>query len=116
MVIDKINTVDFQGISDQIKTTGKSADNFLAGSRMSQIMANLESSTAAFEKSMTGMENIISAGSLEGTLTEARQSLVEARALISEVKDGQSNEAHRHCRDGETTDGFVSQEHRRIGR
>ena len=86
-VIDKIHQVDFQGISDQIKMTAKSADNFLAGNRMKQIMANLESSTASLNRSMTHLDKIISDGNLEGTFSEAKQALSEARSVIVGVKN-----------------------------
>jgi len=86
-VVDKINDVDFRGISDQIKLTAKSADDFMAGSRMKQILANLESSTMALNRSMTRLDKIISEGNLEGTLSEAKQTLSEARSFISGVKN-----------------------------
>ena len=82
-VVDKIHQVDFQGVSDQIIMTAKSADNFLAGSRMKQILSNLESSTTALNRSMTRLDKIISEGNLEGTLSEAKQTLSEARSFIS---------------------------------
>ena len=86
-VVDKIHQVDFRGISDQIKLTAKSADDFMAGSRMKQILANLESSTTALNRSMTRLDKIISEGNLEGTLSEAKQTLSEARSFISGVKN-----------------------------
>ena len=93
-VLDKMKMIDFRGISDQIKATAKSADNFLAGSRTNRIMSNLESATTTLDKSMTRLEKIVSEGNLEATLTEARQSLAgvrqtlaETRLFISEVKN-----------------------------
>jgi len=86
-VIDKVHEIDFRGISDQIITTAKSADNFLAGSRMKQILANMESSTAALNRSMTRLDKIISEGNLEGTFSDAKQALSEARSLIAGVKN-----------------------------
>lgn len=86
-VIDKINEVDFQGISDQIILTAKSADNLLDGSRTKQIMSNLESSAVALNSSMTRLDKIISEGNLEGTLSEARQTMSEAHSLISGIKN-----------------------------
>ena len=86
-VADKVSLLDFQGISDQIKTTARSADNFLAGNRMNRIMSNLESSSTAFEKSMKQLDKIIAEVSLEGTLTEAKQSLVDFRFLIASTQE-----------------------------
>jgi len=86
-VVDKIHQVDFRGISDQIIMTAKSADNFLAGSKMKQILSNLESSATALNRSMTRLDKIISEGNLEGTLSEAKQTLSEARSFISGVKN-----------------------------
>jgi phospholipid/cholesterol/gamma-HCH transport system substrate-binding protein len=82
-VIDKINDVDFQGISDKIKSTVQSADDFFAGAQTKRIMSNLDSSTAALDKSMKRLENIIADGNLGGAIAEARQALAEARSLIS---------------------------------
>ncbi len=86
-VVDKIHQVDFRGISDQIIMTAKSADDFLAGNRMKQILSNLESSTTALNRSMTRLDKIISEGDLEGTLSDAKQTLSEARSFISGVKN-----------------------------
>ncbi len=90
-VIDKINNIDFHGISDKIKTTAQSADDLFAGAQTKRIVSNLESSTAALDKSMKRLERIIADGNLGGAIAEARQSLTEARSLLSalnnEVKD-----------------------------
>jgi phospholipid/cholesterol/gamma-HCH transport system substrate-binding protein len=90
-VVDKVNNIDFHGISDKIKTTAQSADDFFAGGQTKRIMSNLESSTTALDKSMKRLEKIIADGNLGGTITEAKQALAEARSLLSglnnEVKD-----------------------------
>jgi len=90
-VIDKINNVDFHGISDKIKTTAQSADDLFAGAQTKRIVSNLESSTTALDKSMKRLERIIADGNLGGAIAEAKQSLTEARSLLSalnnEVKD-----------------------------
>ncbi len=89
--VARVGKVDFQGTAEQIKITAKSADVFLTGDQMTRIIANLESSTAALDKSMTHLEKIMSRGSLEGTLTEAKQFLADTRQLVStlqkELKD-----------------------------
>lgn len=82
-VIDKINDVDFQGISDKIKSTAQSANDFMAGAQTKRIMSNLDSSTTALNKSMKRLDKIMADGNLEGALAEARQALAEARSLIS---------------------------------
>ena len=90
-VIDKINNVDFHGISDKIKTTAQSADDLFAGAQTKRIVSNLESSTTALDKSMKRLERIIADGNLGGAIAEAKQALTEARSLLSalnnEVKD-----------------------------
>lgn len=90
-VIAKINDIDFHGISDKIKTTAQSADDFFSGGQTKRIMSNLDSATAALDKSMKRLDKIMSDGNLGGVIAEARQALAEARALISalnsDVKD-----------------------------
>jgi phospholipid/cholesterol/gamma-HCH transport system substrate-binding protein len=85
-VLDKMKMIDFREISEQIKATAKSADNFLAGGRTNRIMSNLESATTTLDKSMARLEKIISEGHLEATLTEARQSLTDVRQTIAETR------------------------------
>ena len=82
-LLTRINNVDFQGISDKIKTTAQSADDFFAGAQMKRIMSNLESSTAALDKSMKRLDKIMAEGNLGGAIAEARQALTEAHSLIS---------------------------------
>jgi phospholipid/cholesterol/gamma-HCH transport system substrate-binding protein len=90
-VIEKINHVDFRGISEKIKTTAQSADEFFAGGQMKRVMSNLESSTAALDKSMKRLDKIMAEGNLGEAIAEARQALAEAHSLLaklnSEVKD-----------------------------
>lgn len=109
--IDKLHKVDFQGISEQIRATAQSADKFFSGSRTERIMTNLEASTTALDKFMSGnrlerimvnleassttldkslsrLEKVMATGGLEGVLTEARQTLTNARSFVS----GLSNE------------------------
>ena len=90
-VIEKINDVDFHGISEKIKTAAQSADEFFGGAQMRRVMSNLESSTAALDKSMNRLDKIMAEGNLGGAIAEARQALAEARSLLaklnSDVKD-----------------------------
>jgi len=82
-VIDKLGNIDFRDISELIKTTAQRADNFLSSSRTERIMVNLDSATLALDKSMSRLEKIIAAGTLEETLSEARQTMAETRLLIA---------------------------------
>ncbi len=82
-VIDKINDVDYQGISDKIKLAAQSTNDLMAGAQTKRIVSNLESSTTAMDRSMKRLEKIMAEGNLEGTLAEAKQALAEVRALIS---------------------------------
>ncbi len=84
-VIEKISDVDFHGISEKIKTTAQSADEFFAGAQMRRVMSNLESSTAALDKSMKRLDKIMAEGNLAGAIVEARQALAEARSLLTKL-------------------------------
>lgn len=90
-VIEKINNVDFRGISEKIRTTAQSADEFFAGPQMKRVISNLESSTAALDKSMKRLDKITAEGNLGAAIAEARQALTEAHSLLaklnSDVKD-----------------------------
>ena len=86
-VIDKINAVDFEGISESIKSTAKAADDLIGSDRTKKIMANMESSTTALDKSMKKLDNILSERNLGGAIADARKAVTDACSLISEVRN-----------------------------
>jgi phospholipid/cholesterol/gamma-HCH transport system substrate-binding protein len=86
-VISKLQQIDFRGVVDQVTSTARTAEGFLSSEKTKKIMANLESSSVALDKSMNRMEKILTEGDVEGTLKEAKRTLAEARSLIAGTQE-----------------------------
>lgn len=86
-VLHNIKEIDFKGLSDQFKSAGKATENLLSGKKMNNIMTNLESMSAGINRAVGRIDGIIAAGDIEGILSETRNSLVEAKTLLSTIKD-----------------------------
>jgi phospholipid/cholesterol/gamma-HCH transport system substrate-binding protein len=85
-VLQNIKKVDFEGLSDQFKSVGKATENLLAGKQLKNIMTNLESTSANMERVVAKIDTTVSEGKLDDILTEARNSMVETKNLISSVR------------------------------
>lgn len=85
-VLQNIRKIDFEGLFDQFKSVGKATENLLAGKKMNNIMTNLESTTASMDRAVTRIDSVVAEGKIEEILTDARESLVEAKTLIKGVR------------------------------
>jgi phospholipid/cholesterol/gamma-HCH transport system substrate-binding protein len=85
-VIHNIKQIDFKGLSDQFKSAGKATENLLSGKKIQSILSNLESTTAGMDSAVSRIDDIISKGEVESVVTEARNSFIEAKTLLSSVK------------------------------
>jgi phospholipid/cholesterol/gamma-HCH transport system substrate-binding protein len=85
-VLNNIKQIDFKGLSDQFKSVGKATEDLLAGKKMNNIMTNLESTSASMERTVSRIDSVVAEGKIEEVLTEARNSLVEAKNLIAGVR------------------------------
>jgi phospholipid/cholesterol/gamma-HCH transport system substrate-binding protein len=85
-VLNNVKEIDFKGLSDQFKSVGKATEDLLAGKKMNSIMTNLESTSASMERAVARIDSVVADGRIEEVLTEARDSLVEAKNLIAGVR------------------------------
>jgi phospholipid/cholesterol/gamma-HCH transport system substrate-binding protein len=87
-IMDRMEQVDLQGISDQIKATGRTMETFFSGGKMANLMTSLDSTTASLESSLRRIDRILAEGNVEGILKEARDGLSETRQGIAETRQG----------------------------
>jgi phospholipid/cholesterol/gamma-HCH transport system substrate-binding protein len=86
-IVEKIRQVDFKGISDQIIHTTKAMETFLSGDRMKGILSSLESVANNLENITDKVNNIVKKGMVDDLLVEARDTIKEARAVITKTKE-----------------------------
>jgi phospholipid/cholesterol/gamma-HCH transport system substrate-binding protein len=64
-VMEKMKAVDFEGVSDQFKATGKAAERLFDGPRTRVLVENLERTTRRIDETVARVDNILSGGRLE---------------------------------------------------
>ncbi len=85
-IMQNIKGIDFQGIANQLKSTTKSIETFLAGDRTNRIMSNLESMSINLDKSVTKINKTIAEGKFDDVLKETAETLANARQLINRAR------------------------------
>jgi phospholipid/cholesterol/gamma-HCH transport system substrate-binding protein len=86
-IMENLKEIDFRGISDQLKGTTKAIETFLAGGRMNNIIANLESMSSNLDKSVARINKTIAGGKIEAILKDTSSMLADARDLINRAKE-----------------------------
>jgi ABC-type transporter Mla subunit MlaD len=84
--MQNIKDIDFKGISISLKNTALAIENFAAGKRINNIMANLESTSANLDKTIASINKTIGQGKVDKTITEALGVMSDARSLIQQTK------------------------------
>ncbi len=59
-VMEKMKAVDFEGVSDQFKATGKAAEQFFDGPRTRALVQNLERTTRRIDETVARVDNVFS--------------------------------------------------------
>jgi phospholipid/cholesterol/gamma-HCH transport system substrate-binding protein len=86
IIMQNIKDIDFKGISISLKNTALAIENFAAGKRINNIMANLESTSANLDKTIASINKAIGQGKVDKTITEALGVMSDARSLIQQTK------------------------------
>jgi phospholipid/cholesterol/gamma-HCH transport system substrate-binding protein len=86
-VLNNIKQIEFKGISDQLLKTAKSIDLFVNGERTGQIMTNLSRASKNLVSLSERMDAVMSDGSVSETVAGARDTVREARAVISQIRE-----------------------------
>jgi phospholipid/cholesterol/gamma-HCH transport system substrate-binding protein len=82
----KFEEIDTKGISDQLKFTGKSVEDFFKGREMKTILVKMKSTTTNLDQITQKVDKALASGSLEKVLGESRETLTSVRSLLSTVQ------------------------------
>ena len=85
-IMNHIKSIDFKGISEQVKNTSEAIEKFVEGKRLTNIMRNLESTSANLDETIAKINATVAGGKLDQTLTETIKTLSDARQLIGQAK------------------------------
>jgi phospholipid/cholesterol/gamma-HCH transport system substrate-binding protein len=85
-IIQKIKSMDFSGIADQIKSTTKAIETFVTDEKMKKIVANLDSTAANIQLVTARLNQLTEKGALEKLLLEATETMKDARTVIARAK------------------------------
>jgi len=84
-VMQKVGTIDFQAISDNLQQTTEAIRKFMEGNRLHNILANLESISSRLDESIAQVNRITKEGKVDQTLDEALGVLTDARRLVRQA-------------------------------
>ena len=82
-IIHNVKSIDFQGISDQLKKMSQSIEKFVESKKLGNIMANLESTSANLDETIAKINKTVSDGKVDRAMNEAIKTLSDARQLIN---------------------------------
>jgi phospholipid/cholesterol/gamma-HCH transport system substrate-binding protein len=85
LIVDKVEELDIAGISDQAKDTVKAVEDFFAGEKMEDIMANLDSITARVDDLIAHMQEQTADAPIKAVLVEAEETLVDVQDLVKNL-------------------------------
>lgn len=87
-IMDRIARVDLAGVADQLKRTSRAMETSLTGREMMNILRNLDTTTAALDRSLRRIDRILAEGKAESIISAVEQGIGEAREGIGEVRQG----------------------------
>jgi phospholipid/cholesterol/gamma-HCH transport system substrate-binding protein len=85
LVVDKVQELDFAGISDQAKDSVKAVEDFFSGEKMENVMANLDSITARVDDLIAHIQEQTEDAPIEAVLVEAENTLVDVQELVENL-------------------------------
>ena len=77
-VMEKMKAVDFEGVSDQFKATGKAAERFFDGPRTRALVDNLEQTSRRIDETVARIDNILSGGARLAKVADAMEADLDA--------------------------------------
>jgi phospholipid/cholesterol/gamma-HCH transport system substrate-binding protein len=87
VIIQNIKSIDFNGISVQLKCTTHAIENFVGGKRINNIITHLESTSANLDQAIAGISKTFAEGKADKAVNETIGVLSDARKLIGQAKN-----------------------------
>lgn len=86
-IYERIQGVDFEGISDETKKAAKSVDRFFNSRQLAGAIAHLESGSAALDSMMQKVDQLMAEGKVDRALSDAQKTLNEAHQLVAMLRE-----------------------------
>lgn len=94
-IINKLNAIDVQGISDQLKVTLNDIGGFFQGDKVQNILARLEKASAHVQ-SLTGKADaMLGQVKIDGLIKETAATIRETKAAVSQARDFVAELTHK---------------------
>ena len=86
-LVAKFDQIDTKGISEQLKLTGKSVEDFFKGKEMKTILVKLGSTSTNLDQITLKVDKALATGRLGEVLVDSRETLKSMRALLTGVQE-----------------------------
>lgn len=84
----EIGQMDLKDLSEQLKSTAKAMEDFVAGKRMDRIMANLDATSSRLARTIGRVDKLFAnGGRVDDLLGRTRDTLTGARELIGSLQE-----------------------------
>jgi phospholipid/cholesterol/gamma-HCH transport system substrate-binding protein len=86
-LVAKFDQIDTKGISDQLKFTGKSVEDFFKGKEMKTILVKLQATSTNLDQITQRVDKALATGKLDQVMVDSRETLKSMRTLLTGVQE-----------------------------
>lgn len=86
-VVSSLGSVDFEGISMELKRSARAAEDLFSSPRLQKTIANLDSMTRRLDNTAGRLEKMMASRELENIPAQAAQTLASARELLARTRE-----------------------------
>jgi phospholipid/cholesterol/gamma-HCH transport system substrate-binding protein len=86
-VVSSLGSVDFEGISTELKRSARAAEDLFSSPRLQRTIANLDSMTRRLDDTAGRLEKMMASRELQNIPAETAQTLASARELLARTKE-----------------------------
>jgi phospholipid/cholesterol/gamma-HCH transport system substrate-binding protein len=87
VVVEQLKEVDFKGISDELKSTVKSANALVSDPKLARAVSNIESMSARLNRASRSLDTLVGSEDFRSIPADSRKTIEEARELLSQTRE-----------------------------
>ena len=86
-IVQKFNSIDAKGISDQLITTTKALEEVIKGKQMTSILTRVDAAAGNLDRLTARADKVLGDAGLDKTVAEAREAIKGAKAMLVTIND-----------------------------
>jgi phospholipid/cholesterol/gamma-HCH transport system substrate-binding protein len=86
-IVQKFNSIDAKGISDQLIATSKALEELIKGKQIASILTRVDAASGNLDRLTARADKILGEAGLDKTIAEAREAIKGAQAMLATIND-----------------------------